>query len=196
MWAPSVEHGDAVAEQDRLVDVVGDEHDGLVQLALQLEELLLQLGPHDRVDGAERLVHQQHGRVGGEGAGHADALLLAARQLGRVAVGVGRRQPDQLEQLERARLRDRFLSQPSRLGTVVTLSMHLAVGEQADLLDDVADAPPQLVRRQRHDVAVVDGDGARRGLDHAVHHPQLVVLPQPDDPTSTVISPVGMSIDR
>ena len=35
------EHGDAIAEQDRLVDVVGDEHDGLVQLALEAQELLL-----------------------------------------------------------------------------------------------------------------------------------------------------------
>ena len=72
------------AEEDRLVDVVGDEHDGLVQLALQRGELALQLGAHDRVDGAERLVHQQHRRVGGERAGDADALLLAARQLRRV----------------------------------------------------------------------------------------------------------------
>ena len=97
------QHRDAVAEQDGLVDVVGDEHDGLVQLALELQELLLQLGPHDRVDGAERLVHQQHGGIGGEGSRHTDALLLAARQLRRVPVGVRRAEPDQLEQLQRPR---------------------------------------------------------------------------------------------
>jgi hypothetical protein len=41
-----VEDRDAVAELDRLVDVVGDEHDGLVQLALQVEQLVLQPAPH------------------------------------------------------------------------------------------------------------------------------------------------------
>ena len=65
----------------RLVDVVADEHDGLLQLRLELHELVLDDLAVDRVDGAERLVHQQHRRVGGERAHHADALLLAARQL-------------------------------------------------------------------------------------------------------------------
>ena len=39
------------------------------------------LRAHDRVDGAERLVHQQHRRVGGQRAGDADPLLLAAGEL-------------------------------------------------------------------------------------------------------------------
>ena len=45
-WAslpPTAQHGDLVAELDRLVDVVGDEHDGLAELGLQPEELVLQL---------------------------------------------------------------------------------------------------------------------------------------------------------
>ena len=85
--AADAQHRDLVAELDRLVDVVGDEHDGLAQLALQAQELVLQLLAHDRVDGAERLVHQHHRRVGGQRPGDADALLLAAGQLGRVALG-------------------------------------------------------------------------------------------------------------
>ena len=79
--AADPEHGDLVAELDGLVDVVGDEDDGLAELALQPEELLLQLVADDRVDGAERLVHQHHRRVGGQRAGDADALLLAAGEL-------------------------------------------------------------------------------------------------------------------
>ena len=66
-----------------------------------MSELPLQLGAHDRVDGAERLVHQQHRRVGGERPGHADALLLAARELGRVAVGEALVEADEVEQLAR-----------------------------------------------------------------------------------------------
>ena len=79
--AADPEHRDPVAELDGLVDVVGDEHDRLAQVGLQLEQLVLQALAHDRVDRAERLVHQQHRRVRGERPGHADALLLAAGEL-------------------------------------------------------------------------------------------------------------------
>ena len=99
--AADPQHGDLVAELDRLVDVVGDEEDGLAELLLQPQELVLQLLAHDRVDRAERLVHQHHRRVGGQRAGHADALLLAAGELGGVAAGEAGRQADPLEQLHR-----------------------------------------------------------------------------------------------
>jgi hypothetical protein len=70
------EDDDLVAQQERLVDVVRHEDDGLVEVALQADGLGLQFAAHDRVDGAERLVHQQDVGVGGEPAGDADALLL------------------------------------------------------------------------------------------------------------------------
>lgn len=57
---------------------MGDEDDRLVELALQAQRLALEVGAHERVDGAERLVHQQDVRVDGEAARDADALLLAA----------------------------------------------------------------------------------------------------------------------
>ena len=95
--AAPAEHRDLVAELDRLVDVVGDEHDGLAQFALQPQDLGLQLLADHGVDGAERLVHQQDRRIGGKRAGHADALLLAARQLRRIAVGQLRIQADALQ---------------------------------------------------------------------------------------------------
>src|SRR5699024_646823 len=43
----------AVADQEGLVDVMGDEDDGLAQLALQAQQLLLELAAHDRVDRTE-----------------------------------------------------------------------------------------------------------------------------------------------
>ena len=67
-----------VADLDGLFNVVRDQHDRLAQLVLEGDQLLLELTADDRVDGAERLVHQQYGRVGGERAGHADPLLLPA----------------------------------------------------------------------------------------------------------------------
>ena len=94
---------DPVAEPHGLVDVVRDEHDRLAQPLLDAEELPLQPLARQRVDRAERLVHQQHRRVGRQRAGHADALRLAAGQLvgvgAAVALGI---EPDELEQLAHA----------------------------------------------------------------------------------------------
>ena len=83
--AADLEDRDPVAHLDRLVDVVGDEHDRLADLGLQAQELVLEALAVDRVDRAERLVHQHQRRVGGERAGDADALALAAGELRRVA---------------------------------------------------------------------------------------------------------------
>ena len=75
-----------------------------------------------------------------------DPLPLAAGELVRVAVGVRRRvEPDQLHQLVGALAR-------GRLGLAVQQRHRHHVGddrlvrEQPDLLDDVADAAPQLDR--------------------------------------------------
>jgi hypothetical protein len=83
--AAALQDRDAVAHLDRLVDVVGDEHDGAADALLQPQELVLQPLAVDRVDCAERLVHEHHGRVGRERARHADALALPAGELRRVA---------------------------------------------------------------------------------------------------------------
>ena len=99
--AALAEDRDPVAHRDRLVDVVGDEDHRLRDLAVQPAQLLLQPGARDRVERAERLVHQQHRRVGGERAGEPDALALAARELRRVALRVRLLEPDELEQLRR-----------------------------------------------------------------------------------------------
>ena len=111
-------HRDPVAHLDRLVDVVGDEEDGLADLRLQAEELVLQALAVDRVDRAEGLVHQHHQRVRGQRPGDADALLLAAGELGRVAVAELGVEPDQLQQLGRRARAIRSFSQPSSCGTV------------------------------------------------------------------------------
>ena len=90
---------DPVAHLDRLVDVVGDEEDGLADLRLQAQELVLQALAVDRVDRAEGLVHQHHQRVRRQRPGDADPLLLAAGELRRVAIGEVGVEPDQGQQL-------------------------------------------------------------------------------------------------
>ena len=115
------EDGDLVAHLHGLVDVVGDQDDGLVELVLEPQELVLQPRPDDRVDGRERLVHQQHRRVGGQRPRDADPLLLAPGELVRVAVGVHVGvESDQGEQLARPLARLAF-GVPISEGTVATL---------------------------------------------------------------------------
>ena len=75
---PSLQDRDAVAEPDRLVDVVRDEDDRRLQALLQPLELALQAVAGDRVERPERLVHEHERRVGGERPRDADALALAA----------------------------------------------------------------------------------------------------------------------
>ena len=95
----------------------------LRDLALEAQELVLQPGAGHGVDRAERLVHQQHRRVGGERAGDADALALPAGELRRVAVAVRAGfEADELEQLVDAGVDP--VAAPSRAGrgTVATLA--------------------------------------------------------------------------
>ncbi len=66
--AADIEDRDAVAELHRFLDVVGHEHDGLLQFALEAPEFVLEPGAGDRVDRTERLVHEQHQRIGRERA--------------------------------------------------------------------------------------------------------------------------------
>ena len=66
----------------------------------------------------------------------------------------------------------RALSQPSRRGTIATLSRDRQVRQQAHLLDHVADAAPQLDRVLARHVLAADQDLARRRLDQPVDHAQ------------------------
>ena len=161
----------AVAELDRLVDVVRDDDDGLVQLLLDREELVLQPHAGDGVHRAEGLVHEQDGRVGRQRAGDADALLLAAGHLlGEPAPEGVRVQPDEFQQLgdpgagaglvpaEEARHRADVL-------------LHRPVREQAARLDDVADALAEVVgvgTEEGVDVGPLITEKARAGVQELV----------------------------
>ncbi len=79
-----LEDRDAVADAYRLVEVVGDEDDGLVQGFLQFQQLVLHVRADQRVEGAEGLVHENDLGVGGQRAGQADTLAHAAGKLVRI----------------------------------------------------------------------------------------------------------------
>ena len=60
---------------------------GRAHLGDELADEVVDDAGHDRVEAGGRLVEEDHRRVGGDGAGEADALLHAAGELGRVEVG-------------------------------------------------------------------------------------------------------------
>ncbi|GAA3241288.1 hypothetical protein GCM10020256_64160 [Streptomyces thermocoprophilus] len=79
---------------------MGDEQDGEAELPVEVAQQLEDGAGGLRVEGAGGLVGQQHLGVAGEGAGDADALLLAAGELG----GVGARlvgEADEVEEFQR-----------------------------------------------------------------------------------------------
>ena len=177
---------DKVAHLDRLVDVVGDEQDRLGEIRLEAQELVLESLPDDRVHGPEGLVHEHHGRVRGERAGHADSLALSARELRGEAVPMnGRIEADDGDELVDAFAATVLIpAQKTRdRGDVLADGL---VREQPDLLDDVADGSAQIRDLAPGDVLAPDQDPTARRLDQPVDHLEtrgLAAARRPDEDT-------------
>ncbi len=90
--------GDAVAERERLGLVVGDVERGDGELGEEQLELVEQPLAQWTVERAERLVEEQHARLGSERSCQCDALLLAARERRDRALAVPG-ETDELEEL-------------------------------------------------------------------------------------------------
>ncbi len=162
-------------------------------LLLQPEELVLEPLAADGVDRAERLVHEHDRRVGRQRARHADALTLAAGELARIAPAVGRRlEADEVEQLIDP-ASDAIGGPAQQARDDANVLADGEVREEPDLLDDIADAPPQLDRRQAHTSSPPMVMRPLVGSISRLTIFMLVVLPQPDGPTRTQISPAGTS---
>ncbi|MNS94377.1 hypothetical protein D3C72_1285920 [compost metagenome] len=168
----AAEHRHLVGQLDRFVDIVRDHDHGLAELALHLQELVLDALAVDRVDRTEGLVHQQHRRIGRQRADHADALLLPARQLARVAAehqaGIELHHRHQLARALAALLL--VPAEQARHHHDVLFDGH--VREQADLLDHIADLAAQGHAVDAAGVLALDAHGARGRLDQPVDHLQ------------------------
>ena len=190
------QHHDAVGQPYGLVEVVGHEHDRLAYGALQSQELVLEPDSHDRVDRRERLVHQQDDRIGGQRPGDADALVLTAGQLVRVArcrtgPGRGRRVP--AARSTRARMRS--FGQPSSRGTVATFAAIVWCGNSPTCWMTYP------IRRRRSTASAVRMSSPSSrilplvGSISRLIMRRIVDLPQPDGPISATSSPAGTSSD-
>ena len=150
---------------------MGDEHHRLIEFALQTEELGLELRTHDRVDGSERLVHEQDVGVRGETPSDADALLLAAGELARVTIGQRSVETNRVEQAEGILPRP-FPGYPVEHRNGGDIVNHREVRQQAGVLHDIADAPPQGDGLEPGGVFPVDLDRSGGQIDHTVDHAQ------------------------
>ena len=66
---------------------MGDEDDGLVQIAPQLQQIVVEPEARDLVERGERLVHQQDIGIGDQRARQRDPHLHAAGQFARIGFG-------------------------------------------------------------------------------------------------------------
>ena len=168
-----------------------DERDAdLVLDALQLElHLLAQL----QVERAERLVEQQHARMVDERPRERDALLLAARELARLPL-LEQAEPDELERVAHALLQ-------------LAAAQLLAAQPEGDVLEDREVREERVRLEHGVDVALVRRQRRRRPRRRARCGPSVgsskppimrsvVVLPQPDGPSSAKKRPCSISSDR
>ena len=96
---PAVVHDrDLVGHRHRLFLVVRDVDERDADVVLNALELELHLLAELQVEGAERLVQQEHRRLVDEGAGERDALLLASGKLARLPL-LHPLQPDEPQDL-------------------------------------------------------------------------------------------------
>ncbi len=163
---------------------MGDEDDGLPQFRLELQELGLHVAADQRVEGAERLVHEDDVGVGGQRPCQADALLHPTGKLvGQVVLPVA--QSDQVEGVRGA-----FVAlgtrHPADFQPVGGVLQHSAVREERKVLEDHADLfaaqGAQGAPGQGGDVGSVDLHCPRSRRQQPVEHADQRGLPGPGKP--------------
>ena len=146
----------------RGVRVVGDHHGRLAERVDRVAQQREDLAAGRRVEVAGRLVGEHHAGPRDERAGDGDALLLAARELGRAVRRGGRRgRPSAIELVEPLRV-GLAAGELERQRDVLGRREHR---EQVEELEDEADVVAAQLRQRRvveaADVDAGDGDLAR-----------------------------------
>ena len=174
------EQDDALAEAGGLAHVVGDEDDRASGRAPDPLELLVQEVAGDGVERGERLVHEEHGPVLGEGAGERDALTHAAGELVRTLLR-GIREVHGVQQREGLRRGARARGTPRRRRASSTLRRAVSQGMSADSWNITAEPSAGVSM-----LPVV-------GRSSPAMRFSSVDLPHPDAPSRQTNSPGAMS---
>ncbi len=160
-------HHDAVGQQHRLEDIVRRHDGGEAHALVQPAALRAERIARDRVECAERLIHQQDAGPRRERARDPDPLALPAGELGGAARQVAPRQRHQIDQLLHARA-DALLAPTHEPRRDADVLRNTHVREQPDALEHITDAPAQLVRGRGARGLPIDEHGARIGLEQAI----------------------------
>ena len=147
---------------------MGDDDRGQTQFFVQRLVLVGQIVAGHRIECAKGLVHQHEAGPRRQRAGHADSLLLAATQLVGHAGSDVLRQLDQIEQFGDPRIPARFLSSQFQPDRDIAGDGHM--GEQADILEHIADPAAQDMAVDRVDRLVTNPDGAAVRFNQPVDH--------------------------
>jgi hypothetical protein len=163
-----VEHGYAIRHRQRFALVVRDIDDGDAEHLVDLLQLDLHMLAQLFIERAEGLIHQNEGRLKHQRPGKRDALLLAARELGWLAV-LELLQPHHFEGAHDARpdVGLRHLSHGQREGDIVR---HAHMRKQRVVLEHHADI--SFVGRQAVDRFAVERNHALAGPFEARQHVQ------------------------
>ena len=189
---PRRHDADPVGQHRRLVERMGDEHDGRAGLAPDAQQLVAHQQPRLLVERAERLVEQQHLRLEHQRARDADALAHAAGKLRRIGLGEVRK-PHEGERVVDAPLDlgARHAAPAQAEGDVVP---NVEPEEARVLLEHGADA---VGDRASERLAVERRTCRRSAADRPASTSSSVDLPQPEGPTTEKNSPRAISeIDR
>ena len=154
LQAAPVHQTDAVGHAERLLLIVRDEDRRDADGALDPPDRPAQLVADTRVECAERLVEQQHPGLVRERPGDGDALLLSARELGRIAPVVPLER-DELQQLAPASA-SLFDADAARAQCELDVVGDAHVPEQRVVLEHEADLA--LARAHLRHVATVQHD--------------------------------------
>ena len=134
---PVGHHRDPVAECQRFLAIVGDEHRRRVAEPERLDHVGADVVAQGGIEARERLVEQDDRRVGSERPRQCDALLFATRQFMGVSLGdTGK--AHEFEQLVDALRPSRSPEPGEPEGDVL---VDAPMGEQRVILEDQADAP-------------------------------------------------------
>ena len=190
---PGIQESGQVRGAGRLLHIMRHQHDCVT--GLQLQQELFDARGRNRIERRARLVHQQHLGLDRERAGHAQALLLAAREAGTRAAQAF------LDLVPQGRLAQAPFDDPVALRTLegdavehqarghVVLDRHGRKGRR--LLEHHPDPPPHLYRIDagRVDILPVEHHfalDARAGHDfmhpvEASHQGRLAASRRSDD---------------
>ena len=187
----ALHHRDPVGHRQRLLLVVRHVEEGDPDLALDPLELDLHLLAQLQVERAERLVEQQHRGPVDERPGQRDALLLAARQLARPGL-LAARAADELERLldalriSRSATLRRFSPKATLVARRGARRARSSGRPCSRCAGRAAPSPPARPQEDRPSL----------GCSKPATIRSVVVLPQPDGPSSEKNSPCLMSRSR